>query len=388
MFRAMAQARIIAFSVDLPQPALAQLEASPSAAWLIDVTGGRMLAANAAGAELLGLDRDGTAPALDASMPALRRLRAIAARETDAACERLVIWGRSGALRRQCRIDMHRGGPLAVAVVTALAEGDKAACAATGQRHERDGAKPGTRDATPAVSRALRASLAHELKTPVSAIAAAAEIMKDERFGPLGTPRYVGYASDILGSAQHVLNVIDRMLADGEDGAVSSPRDLVFTEIDPGEVLRASVSQLAPLAERAGISLALEVAPRLPRLVADATSLRQIVFNLATNALKFTDRGGRITVAARYDAEGPLTIAVSDTGAGMTQDEVARLLASDRGTTPERRSGVPGSRGLGLGLPLVQALAEANGAALVIESAPGRGTSVCVVFGKDRVIPV
>lgn len=233
------------------------------------------------------------------------------------------------------------------------------------------------------------ASLAHELKTPISAIAAAAEIMKDERFGPLGTARYVGYAADIHGSAQHMLVVIDRML--GEDAgaeAGGAQHDLDFSEIDVADALRTTVSQLAPLAEQAGITLSLHVPPRLPRVIADATSLKQIVLNLATNALKFTPRGGQVTVEARYSGEGPLTIAVSDTGSGIEEGEIERLLAPAGPPRAERNAARSADGGLGLGLPLARALAAANGAELFLESTPGKGTSARIVFSKDRVIPV
>ena len=92
-------------------------------------------------------------------------------------------------------------------------------------------------------------------------------------------------------------------------------------------------------------------------------------------------------LAARYDGDGPLVIAISDTGAGMPETEVAQLLEPGPIAADARPRGV-GADGLGLGLPLVQALAAANGAKLAIESAPGKGTSARVVFGKDRVVPV
>jgi signal transduction histidine kinase len=246
-------------------------------------------------------------------------------------------------------------------------------------------------DASPsnrAFSPTLRARLAHELKTPLSAIAAAAEIMKEERFGPLGSARYLGYASDIFGSAQHMLGVIERMLAERAD---HDPLTLVaaldFAEIDAGAVLAASVSQVAPLAERAGIALAFELEPRLPHIVADATSLRQIVFNLLTNAIKFTQSGGSVKAIARYEVDGPFTIAISDTGSGMTprgSGTVSDAMKASASRTKRKGSGA----GLGLGLPMVQMLAEANGASLVIESVPGQGTSASIVFRKERVVPV
>jgi signal transduction histidine kinase len=374
----MKRAHILTFG-EAPAPsALALLEASGAAAWAIDVAGGRILAANPAGGALLGLDGGASPPVLDGAMPALARLRALAvAPQRDGEePETLVFWTRHGAVRPRCRIQILdaqilTAGPRALAIVTTLADPRPAV--------------PSGPASEPSIAPSLRASLAHELKTPVSAIAAAAEAMKDERLGPLGTARYIGYAADIHGSARHMLGVIDRMLAEGAVEPVV-PQHLDFAEIDACDVLRTTVSQLGPLAESSGIVLALDVAPGLPHVVADATSLRQILLNLVTNALKFTDRGGHIAVAARYAGEGPLTISVSDTGHGMAQNDIDRLLASGHARRPERQSDA--GAGLGLGLPLVQALAAANGAELAIESVPGKGTSARVVFGKDRVIPV
>jgi signal transduction histidine kinase len=288
-------------------------------------------------------------------------------------------------------VHLVRAWPEALALVTAL-EVPEETLPAEAAPHQDVGAlapaHPHARGLAHDVPFPARARLAHELKTPLSAIAAAAEIMGDERFGALGNPRYAGYVRDIRGSAQHVLGVIDRMLADSLAEPPALQHDFAVTEIDTGEVLAATASQLTPLAERAGITLALELAPRLPHVIADATSLRQIVLNLVTNALKFTDRGGRITLAARSGGDGRLSITVSDTGSGMAVAEIERRLAPE-GTAPrEPRRGAAKGEGLGLGLPLVQALAAANGAELRILSAPGKGTSASVVFEKGRVVPV
>jgi signal transduction histidine kinase len=414
------------FGDSLPALALSALEARNEAAWLIDVHGGYILATNGEGAALLGLLADQPRPVLDAAMPALVRLRALAAGAEPAGLERLVLWTRHGALTLCCTVSLAeskgRSGPIALVAAKAKREpADAAAVSASAPapqlvgddamklreiaRRIRDGQKKAAADRTKGGaetgSRAARASdqptppeapvppslrsrLAHELKTPMSAIVAAAEIMKDQRFGPLGTPRYLGYAMDIHASAQHALSVIERMLGDGSAAAPEQPTTLEFTELDAGEVLKTSVSQVMPLANQAGISLALDVAPRLPHIIADATSLRQIVLNLLTNSLKFTDRGGSVTVAARYSLDGPLAIEVRDTGHGMTQHEIAQSLAPYGGASGVRREG----GGLGIGLPLVRALAEANGAQLLIASTPGEGTCASVVFGRDRVVPV
>jgi len=412
----MTPARVLTFAQDLPAAALSTLAANGAPAWLIEPAAGRIPAANAAGSAMLGLDRVVSAPLLDAAMPALVRLRAIA-RETDRdarAPERLLFWSRDGVVRFRCRVHLVRPWPEALALVTALEAGEEtrpAEAAAGAERIDdiarriREGrmtrlspapkapyqdtgapvsAHPQASGLAHDVPFPARARLAHELKTPVSAIAAAAEIMQDERFGPLGNPRYAGYVRDIRGSAQHVLGVIDRMLAESRMEPQTLQQDFAVTEIDTGQVLAATASQLTPLAERAGITLALELAPRLPHVIADATSLRQIVLNLVTNALKFTDRGGLITVAARLGGDGLLSITVSDTGSGMSVAEIERRLAPG-GSGPR---GAAKGEGLGLGLPLVQALAAANGAELSILSTPGQGTCASVVFEKGRVVPV
>lgn len=422
--------QVLQFGDPLPALALNALEARRHAAWLIDVNAGHIVGANREGGALLGLLPGQPAPVLDAAMPALMRLRALAT-QTTAGPERLVFWTPRGTLTLPCTVSFARSdGARPLALVTAeprspeegiaataagppasLFVGDDAAKLKEIARRIREGQKTaaerrkGGREArgrmrppsdpalasearTPAeavVPPPLRSHLAHELKTPIGAIAAAAEIMKDQRFGPLGTPRYLGYAMDIHASAQHVLSVIERMLAEGSGAAPGQAAGaLEFTELDAGDVLKASVSQVTPLADQAGISLALDVAPRLPHIVADATSLRQIVLNLLTNALKFTDPGGRVTVAARYSLDGPLAIEIRDTGHGMSQREIDQWLDPHTVLPGARREG----GGLGIGLPLARALAEANGARLSIASTPGEGTCASVVFGRDRVVPV
>jgi signal transduction histidine kinase len=111
-------------------------------------------------------------------------------------------------------------------------------------------------------------------------------------------------------------------------------------------------------------------------------SLKQMLLNLITNAIKFARPGDRVTLGAVYGADGCLRIEVADTGPGMRQHpwrEGAAAMEA-QGSRPDA--------GLGIGLPLTRALAEANGAALTVDSAPGRGTRATIVFARDRVVPV
>ena len=141
---------------------------------------------------------------------------------------------------------------------------------------------------------------------------------------------------------------------------------------------------MLPLAEQASLALTIALYPRLPHVIADATSIRQILLNVLTNAVKFTAPQGEVQISTHYVVDGPVRIEVCDTGAGMSEAAIRSSL--DPLNPPE-----PGPRaegGLGLGLPLVRELAAVNGAEISIESAEGKGTSVSLLFPKNRVIPV
>jgi signal transduction histidine kinase len=225
---------------------------------------------------------------------------------------------------------------------------------------------------------ALRARLAHELRTPLSAVVAYAEILKEEHFGPLASRRYQGYARNIYESARHALSVVDSMLK--HDPAPSGVPQLTFTDIDPGAIVESCLMVAHPLADQAGLTLSAEIPSQLPRVVADEVSLKQMLLNLLANAIKFTRRGDQVKVSVAYDGNGPLSISVADTGPGMCPP-VAAI-----GAVPLKQGLAAPDGGLGLGLPLTQTLAEANGAILAIESAKGKGTCATISFGKNRVV--
>lgn len=225
--------------------------------------------------------------------------------------------------------------------------------------------------------------LAHELRTPLSAISTMSEIIRDERLGPISAERYRSYAAGIHESAGHAMNVLESFL---EPGSALRPTGLPteFEELDVGDAVASAAEALRPLAERAGVELALARPDRLPHLIADRRSLRQIVDNLVSNALKATPPGGRIEVRVTYEAGGPVSIVVADTGDGMTVAELDRARAGARAPAPLRRR----SGGSGYGLPLVHALAAACGGQIGVESEARRGTRVTISFPHDRVIPV
>ncbi len=226
------------------------------------------------------------------------------------------------------------------------------------------------------------AKLAHEMRTTLSAISAVAEIMRDERLGTIENPRYRSYAADIHGNAQHVLEVISRMLPIEDNDTAENTSE--YTEFDLNALATRALSGLEPLAKERDLDVAIAAAKRLPHIVADATSVRQMIVNLVNNAVKFTPVGGKITIETAYVLNGPVKISVTDTGPGMEQAAIKRARASLEPHKLEQRAG----GGFGLGFPVVHQLAAKNGATLGIKSRIGRGTTVTISFGKDRVIPV
>lgn len=224
------------------------------------------------------------------------------------------------------------------------------------------------------------AKLAHELKTPVSAIAAAAEIMKDGRFGKVGNKRYAGYIADIHESARHALNLIERMLDRHGNAATMANLELKFETIELDDLVETCISTVRTLALAKGLMLTVTRSSTPVTIISDATALKQIVLNLVTNAIKFTPTNGRIFVGTALSAQGAAILSVEDSGPGMTDAEVAAALRPVPIEVPVAREG----GGLGLGLPMSRSLAQIIGAQLAIESAPGGGTRVTVTFSKSN----
>lgn len=400
-----------------PEAALARCL---SPAWVIDPAGGRVLAANAAGAARLGLHPDAASGTLDAAMPGLVRLRALMHEPLNGGRrEPLIFWTAYGAESLLCHVSAlpEAASPPLVLVSIVGAEEEPAAArslpaapdeiplsaddAATMKKIARairtgfskskeevaqsEPAPPAApkeaQDVAPAERAADISKLAHELKTPLSAIVLAAEIMKDERFGALANERYRNYTADIHDNARHALEVINRLLGD------SAPEDaasrLQSAELDLNGVAESCVSAMHPLAEEAELKLGQEVHSRLPRVVADAMSVKQILFNLLANAIKFTKKDGEVRVVTGLGFDRSVFVAVQDTGPGMSPEEIARALDANAPPRPERKE----AGGLGIGLPLASSLAKANGARLEIDSTLGEGTVVALIFPKDRVVP-
>ena len=225
------------------------------------------------------------------------------------------------------------------------------------------------------------AHMSHELRTPLNAIMGFSEVLKDAMFGPNIDERYKQYAGYIHRSGAHLLSLINDLLDLSKIEA--GHYELHEEDIELPKALGNCVEIMREQAEREGLELRLELAADLPLLHADLRSLDQILLNLISNAVKFTPRGGHITIGAGLDAKRGLTISVADTGIGIAEEDIAKVMepfaqVAEHGPKSKKE-------GTGLGLALTRYLAELHGGSVRLESEVERGTTVFVYFPSERM---
>ena len=210
------------------------------------------------------------------------------------------------------------------------------------------------------------ATMSHELRTPLNAIIGFSEVLHEQMFGELNE-RQLAYVDDVLEAGKHLLSLINDVLdlAKIEAGGM----ELELSEVAIPEVLRSAVSMHSERASRGGVELSLTTEPEEITISADGRRVRQIVFNLVSNAVKFTPAEGRVDVSARLD-DGQVEIAVADTGPGIAPDELETIFEEFKQATDGKRA-----EGTGLGLPLSRKLVELHGGRLWVESAAGNGST-------------
>jgi PAS domain S-box-containing protein len=223
------------------------------------------------------------------------------------------------------------------------------------------------------------AKVSHEIRTPLNAILGFAEVITQERFGPIGNERYKDYLKDIHASGEHVMSLVNDLLDLSKIEA--GKLELDFAHVDANRVVSECVSLMQPQANRERVIVRLSLASRLPQIVADERSLRQIVLNLLSNAIKFNEPGGQVIVSTTLTDSGQAVIRIRDTGIGMSESDVITALEPFRQIATSRNT-----TGTGLGLPLTKALVEANRAHFSIKSKKTEGTLVEVAFPPTRVL--
>jgi PAS domain S-box-containing protein len=225
------------------------------------------------------------------------------------------------------------------------------------------------------------AKISREIRTPLNSIIGFSEVMMEERFGPVENERYRQYLHDIHASGDQLIALLNELLdlSKIEGGKL----ELTFTGISLNDITQQCVAILQPQANRERVIIRTSLAPGLPRIVADARSVRQIVMNLLSHSIRFSGAGGQVIVSTAMTEGQEVMLRVRDTGQGMSDQEIQAALQPFRQIATASRWGISGT---GLGLPITKALAEANHATFRITSAANDGTLVEIAFPGTRVL--
>jgi signal transduction histidine kinase len=226
------------------------------------------------------------------------------------------------------------------------------------------------------------ATMSHELRTPLTSVIGYSEMMLEGLGGPL-TAEQREYLGIIMEKGENLLQLITSILdiSKIEAGRIR----LVLSEVDPGQIMRDAVATVLPIARKKGIRVACEPGG-LPRLHCDREKVRQCLVNLCTNAVKFTQSGGVVTVSAEPATGDRLAIRVADDGIGIAEENLARVFdvffQVDGSTTREQG-------GAGLGLAIVKSFVEAHGGEVQVRSRVGAGSTFSLVLPlRPSVAPV
>ncbi|MEU4605793.1 GAF domain-containing protein [Kribbella sp. NPDC023972] len=211
------------------------------------------------------------------------------------------------------------------------------------------------------------ASMSHELRTPLNAVLGFSEVLLERMFGELNE-RQEEYLRDIHGSGRHLLELLNEIL---DLSKVEAGRmELEYSTFPLRRVLENTASMLRERATAHSIDVRVEIDPDIDQVYADELRLKQVVLNLMTNAVKFTDDGGSVVVRATRSG-GDIHIAVTDTGRGVPAEDRERIFESFQqgGRGPSQEEGT------GLGLTLSRRIVELLGGRMWLESEVGAGST-------------
>ena len=223
--------------------------------------------------------------------------------------------------------------------------------------------------------------MSHELRTPLNAILGFSEIMQQKMFGPIGSERYTGYVDDIHDAANHLLNIISDVL----DLSKAEVGKLVVEEeeVDVVELLEQCCRLLREHAAENRLRLSLKAEGAHPFMMVDPRLMKQVAINLLGNAIKFTQASGSVEVNVRTDRDGVCTIRFTDTGIGIAEEDLEKVMepfVQVEGAFARKYGGT------GLGLPLVKRIVELHQGQVSIASTLGAGTIVTVVLPASRLV--
>lgn len=224
------------------------------------------------------------------------------------------------------------------------------------------------------------ANMSHELRTPLNAIIGFSELMQNEAFGPLsGDGRYKEYNETIYEAGNHLLSLVNDLL---EHSRIESGQaEIRDGEIDLQRLIRSIARMTQDAANRAEVDLSVDLDEGLPILIGDERLVKQIVLNLVSNAIKFTNPEGQVRILARLEADNRIALVVSDTGIGMSREGIAEAMEPFKQLQDHHAKQYAGT---GLGLPLVKAMMRLHDGTLTIDSIEGHGTTATARFPDRR----
>lgn len=227
------------------------------------------------------------------------------------------------------------------------------------------------------------ANMSHELRTPLNAIIGFSDIIYKQAFGAVGRPEYTEYAHEINESGKHLLQVINDILDVSRIEA--GDRQLNEGVVDMNKTVLAAIEMLAPKIDAQKIVMANLVTDVTPKLIGESHAIKQMLVNLLSNAVKFTPENGRVSIHAEVDGDGQMHVSVTDTGVGLTDEEIEKALSPFGQVNASFNKSESGT---GLGLTLVQSLMSLHGGSFELFSQKGVGTTATLIFPPKRVAPV
>ncbi|WP_119167455.1 sensor histidine kinase [Algihabitans albus] len=225
------------------------------------------------------------------------------------------------------------------------------------------------------------ANMSHELRTPLNAIIGFSEVMSHEAFGPL-QGRYLSYVRDIQASGRHLLSLISDILDLSKVEA--GQHELQEERIEFEKLISDTLRLVSERGEFNRARVKIEGSEKAPALWVDHRALVQILLNLLSNALKFSDAATDVTVRADLDSAGRPQISVVDRGIGISPEEIDKVMQP---FTQLESAHARRYQGTGLGLTIASNLAELHGGSLAIESTSGKGTAITLTLPAERALP-
>jgi len=223
------------------------------------------------------------------------------------------------------------------------------------------------------------ANISHELRTPLNAVIGFSSILINQLFGSLGHEKYLEYARDINDAGVHLLDIINDILdlSKAEAGKLT----LIFEQVYIDRAIGKCITIMSERAAQGGVVITTDIPKNLSPVIADRLRFIQIILNILSNAVKFTERGGTVHITARAESRGGMitdfVVTVQDTGIGMTKENIEKAFQSfgqiDSGLNRKYE-------GTGLGLPLTKRLMDLHYGNILIESVPAGGTTVTLHF--------